>query len=324
MSIRPCSIDTGSDVCRDTLYLSADCACVLCAADPAERGAQRVALGGVWCAAGPAGVNTAQWGGGRGPGGGLVCGAGLAEEPAAGGVVAAGVDGRGGLRGDCPWTVRNYVVSHSFVLVATGDGTVLRGAYNDYVLTIPAVLGGWYSPAYAVKKSAQTQSIDHCSAPCEVVSQAAETGQAIQWIKNHPYDMPILMVLHVKSFFTPYTNEADMPLARFDNQLSTKIVARMAKTVPFLIFAAAGLGLVVTRKRYWKELLFAYLVILGTLGEILVFYGNSRFRTPIEPLLLLLGAGALWWLTEAHPEILRFWQRRQRHETDKAKNTLDI
>jgi hypothetical protein len=76
----------------------------------------------------------------------------------------------------------------------------------------------------------------------------------------------------------------------------------------------AALGFVVTLRRYWRELLFAYLVILATLAEIVIFYGNSRFRSPIEPLLILLGAGALWWLTETGPGTLHS-RRRQRPAT---------
>jgi hypothetical protein len=121
--------------------------------------------------------------------------------------------------------------------------------------------------------------------------------------------MPILMVYHLQNFLTPYTNEADMPLDRFPDQNSSRFVLKMSETMPYAVFALAGLGLVVTRRRYWRELLFAYLVILGTLAEILVFYGNARFRSPIEPLLLLLGAGALWWLTETQPGTLRSWLR---------------
>jgi hypothetical protein len=78
----------------------------------------------------------------------------------------------------------------------------------------------------------------------------------------------------------------------------------MSETFPILVMLLAALGFVVTLRRFWRELLFAYLVILGTVAEILVFYGSSRFRSPIEPLLILLGAGALWWLTEAGPGTL--------------------
>ena len=70
-----------------------------------------------------------------------------------------------------PWTVRNYVVSHSFVLVAAGDGTVLRGAYNNYVFNHsrgPA--GQWYSPAYAMKNRRRLRIMIIAHAPCEVDS----------------------------------------------------------------------------------------------------------------------------------------------------------
>jgi len=209
-----------------------------------------------------------------------------------------------------PWTVRNYVVSHSFVLVAAADGTVLNGSYNNYVLTVPSLQGGWYSPAYAKKPSSSPTPapVDTCSAPCEARGQNAETITVLGWIRNHLNDIPIMMVYRVRDFFTPYTNEADMPLNRFLYQPSTKIVHKMSETLPYGIFLFAAIGLVVTLRRYWRELLFAYLVILGTLAEIMVFYGNARFRSPIEPLLILLGAGALWWLTESQPGTLR-WAR---------------
>jgi hypothetical protein len=224
-----------------------------------------------------------------------------------------------------PWTIRNYVVSdQNFVLVAAENGTVLNGVYNSYVLNNPNLRGSWYSPAYAIKNTpARAAAYDRCDAPCEATGQAAETGIAIQWAKAHLTDLPLMMVYRVKKFVTAYTPEADMPLDRFATQPSTQIVRKMAKTMPYLIFLAAALGLVVTLRRYWRELLFAYLVILGTVAEILVLYGNSRFRNPIEPLLLLLGAGALWWLTESQPGTLR-WLRSQRPEDSAPKRGSDV
>jgi len=39
-----------------------------------------------------------------------------------------------------------------------------------------------------------------------------------------------------------------------------------------------------------RDLLFLYLVIALTIGQCLYFYGSSRFRAPIEPMLVLLVA----------------------------------
>jgi 4-amino-4-deoxy-L-arabinose transferase-like glycosyltransferase len=210
-----------------------------------------------------------------------------------------------------PWTIRNYNVSKSFVPVSGDSGTVLLGAYNNMALTDRKYPGGWIAPITSDPQVALPYAVHPCAATCEVARGSAETAAAIQWIKGHLADLPLLLVDHLRNFFTPYTSEADMPLTRFTSQRSTRIVLKMSETIPYAIFLAAALGLVVTLRRYWRELLFAYLVILGTVAGIVVFYGNSRFRSPIEPLLLLLGAGALWWLTESQPGTLHYWMRHR-------------
>lgn len=215
-----------------------------------------------------------------------------------------------------PWTIRNYLVSHSFVLVATGDGTVLLGAYNDQALTDPNNLGTWINP---LKTNSQNKQLLQpfplytCTATCEVAREDVSKIAAEQWIKSHLSSLPALLGYHLRNFWTSYTREADLPMERFPAQPSSQIVHSLSITMPYAIFLLAALGLIVTLKRFWRELLFVYLVILTTLGEALVYYGSSRFRAPIEPLLILLAAGALWWLTQAAPGTLR-WRLRMRQE----------
>lgn len=213
-----------------------------------------------------------------------------------------------------PWTLRNYLVSRSFIPVATGDGTVLLGAYNDQAATQPGSLGSWVNP---LKASLQTEtalkpfSLYTCNAICEVAREAASKDAAVAWIKTHLNEMPALLTYHLRNFWMPYTREADLPMARFPNLFSSQLVLTMSETLPILVFVLAAFGLIVTLRKYWRELLFAYLVILATLGEALVYYGSSRFRAPIEPLLILLAAGAIWWLTQDAPGTLR-WRRKKR------------
>jgi hypothetical protein len=195
-----------------------------------------------------------------------------------------------------PWTIRNYLVSHSFVPLAIGDGQVLVGSYNNTILTEKGYIGLWVRSG-ATGLRIITPPCQGYTA-CEVVHDNAATDTAIQWIKSHPDDIPRLMFYHLRNFFTPFTNEADLPMIRFPGQRSSQIVLDMSETFPIPILLLAALGLVVTFRRYWQELLFAYGVILSTVGEILIFYGNARFRSPIEPILILLTTGALWWLTE--------------------------
>ena len=210
-----------------------------------------------------------------------------------------------------PWTLRNYLVAHSFIPVATGDGTVLLGAYNDQAATQPGSLGSWINPLKTDPQVLMPFPLYTCNAVCEMAREETSKNAAIQWIKGHLSEMPGLLAYHLRNFWTPYTREADLPMERFPALLASQVVHAMSETLPIPIFALATLGLVVTLRRYWHTWLFAYLVILAALGEALVYYGSSRFRAPIEPLLILLAAGALWWLTQDAPGTLR-WQRKQR------------
>lgn len=212
-----------------------------------------------------------------------------------------------------PWTYRNYLVTHSFVLAAGDDGTVLLGAYNDQVMRPSSEPGLWIRPQFVNPQLFKPFPVATCNAACEVTREGAEKAAAIQWIGSHRKDIPKLMVYHLRNFWTPYIPESDLPIERIPGSRAGQAVIKMSKTFPIVIFLLAALGLVATLKRYWRELLFAYLVILSTLGEILVYYGSSRFRAPIEPLLVLLAAGGIWWLTQDAPGTLR-WCMKQYHQ----------
>jgi hypothetical protein len=58
-------------------------------------------------------------------------------------------------------------------------------------------------------------------------------------------------------------------------------VNRFQKYVP--LFLLAYFGLFVTWRYREKQLLIVYIVIALTLAENLAFWGNMRFRAPIEP-----------------------------------------
>ena len=222
-----------------------------------------------------------------------------------------------------PWTVRNYVVSHSFVPVATGDGTVLLGAYNDVILTNPYYYGIWRDPLRTRPDVAEPYPLFTCTPPCEVARENAYKDAAVQWIKNHASIMPRLLTLHFLNLWRPATNEADLPIDRFPGQLPSQIVLAMMETFPIPIFALAFVGLAVTLRK-WRELLFIYAMIALTIAQALYFYGSARFRAPIEPMLILLAAGALWWLTSSQEGTLRWLlDRRKKAGSPSLDNKRD-
>jgi hypothetical protein len=47
-------------------------------------------------------------------------------------------------------------------------------------------------------------------------------------------------------------------------------------------------------------------MIVLTIAQCIIFYGIPRFRAPIEPILILLGAGVAWWVTSREPGTLRW------------------
>jgi 4-amino-4-deoxy-L-arabinose transferase-like glycosyltransferase len=215
-----------------------------------------------------------------------------------------------------PWTIRNYNVSHAFVPVATGDGTVLLGAYNTLSVIAPSYPGGfvgsWINPLISTPSIAN-KFPKNCAAPCEVAREDYFKNAAVQWIKNNTRIMPHLLKLHLVNMWRLETYESDLPTGRFTNQRSTQLVLRMMKTFPIFVFILAALGLLVTWRR-WREFLLIYFVILLTIAECIIFYGIPRFRAPIEPMLILLGAGAIWWMTHKEPGTMRWMLHRLRKQ----------
>lgn len=194
-----------------------------------------------------------------------------------------------------PWTVRNYFIFGSFVPVATGDGIVLLGAYNPLILQNGPFRGLWIRPSLLYP--AGTRTYRNCQVDCEVQQNSDYTHLAGQWVQSHLGEMPYLLGLHFRYMWTPSTPEADLPMNQFPGRLSSQLLMAMIPVSSYLIFALAALGLVLTWRK-WPSLLFLYLLIALDIAQCLYFYGSSRFRAPIEPLLVVLASGTIWWLTQ--------------------------
>jgi 4-amino-4-deoxy-L-arabinose transferase-like glycosyltransferase len=220
-----------------------------------------------------------------------------------------------------PWTLRNAVVHGRFVLVATNGGSTFWGATNQRVLDEPSLRGGWITTnAMPVQKAAVV------ALPDEVERDQAEWECGRRFLADNPAALPRLLAYKFLAFWTPLSRtpralfnwavglsyglllpfmmagllilsrsarratalpadaRRDAPLdarraAPLDARRDAPLDARTART---------GVGLIV-------------LTVLLTLAGSLLFYGSARFRSVIEPLLLILAAAALvpaWrWLT---------------------------
>lgn len=200
-----------------------------------------------------------------------------------------------------PWTIRNYEESHQFILVATGMGQQLAGLYND-----AAVTSNYYGVPGLWLPASQVQP------PITDYSDKGETAYAVHWMRTHLSEMPYLFSLHFINMWRPYTSEDGLPVIEFPSRLSSRILWDLMNTTPIAIIFLAACGLLLTLRSKWKELLVPYLVIGLTIATSVVLMGSSRFRSPIEPLLVLLTGGAIWWLTSTDPGTLRAWLRKIR------------
>ncbi|MGB8347699.1 MAG: glycosyltransferase family 39 protein [Ktedonobacteraceae bacterium] len=204
-----------------------------------------------------------------------------------------------------PWTLRNYSIAHQFIPVATGDGTVLLGAYNHFILDPGPYQYLWIRPTLTNPQLAQAYLGRNCQSYCETQRDAAYKAAASQWINGHLSGMPLLLAMHVVKLWTPATPEGDLPMNQFPTRLSSRAVVALINILSYPLFILAAFGLLATRRK-WHELLFIYGLIALTFAECIYYYGSSRFRAPIEPMLVLLAAGAIWWLVEKDNGTLRW------------------
>ena len=172
--------------------------------------------------------------------------------------------------------------------------------------------GIWIRPSLSSPQLAR--KFGGCAATCEVHRDTAFKQQAAQWVQSHINDMPYLLSLHMLKMWTPATPQADLPMNQFPTRFSSRVVAGIVEYMSIPVFILAAFGLLLTWRK-WRHLMFIYLILLLTIGECLYFYGSSRFRAPIEPMLVLLGAGAIWWITKRFDD----WRKASRGRSGALK-----
>lgn len=199
-----------------------------------------------------------------------------------------------------PWTFRNYQRNHHFTLVATGSGAVMAGSYND--TTVTSTMFG-YTAMWLPLGTIQPAPTNY--------TEKGLNGYAYHWMLTHKGQALYLFSQHFVNMWRPYTSEEGLPVREFPNRPSSQFVWYLMNTTPFVIILLAAFGLVVTIRAKWKELLVPCLIIGLTIILCIILYGSSRFRAPIEPLLVLLAGGAVWSLTSTEPGTLRSWFHRR-------------
>lgn len=178
-----------------------------------------------------------------------------------------------------PWTIRNYVVHDRPLLLASNGGSTFWGANNQVVLDDPALRGAWVSTERLGPDKAVVRRL-----PNEVDRDRAEWELGKAFLRSHWREIPRLVWYKLYAMWTPVSTS---PNALFNLVLQVSYGAAL----PFMLL---GLVLFVRHRGATDpDLLILLAPVVATTAASLAFYGSARFRSTIEPVLLVFAAAAV-------------------------------
>lgn len=183
-----------------------------------------------------------------------------------------------------PWTIRNAIVSHEFIPVASQTGITLSGTYNETSRTDPRFPGAWRPPN---ADPANARLIARVAPEGEAALDDALGHAAIEYARDRPgYVAEVvwrnsLRVLGLGG--SDYNHQA--MAAEFDlGPRWSDLVTYGA--LPFALLALAGCATAAARGTpRWM-----WAIPLLILATSVVASATQRFRLPADPFLLMLAA----------------------------------
>jgi 4-amino-4-deoxy-L-arabinose transferase-like glycosyltransferase len=180
-----------------------------------------------------------------------------------------------------PWTIRNAIVVHGFVPVATNASATLWSGHNENANGGPV----YHSPA-------ELAALGRLS---EVDASARVRDDAIDWAVHHPLRELELIPLKLKALaqgdsevvWTWINATGAQPLGKSE----TAVVVRLADAASYALLGALLLTVVVFGRSMWRvPAMRAMLLFLAAAVPLygLIYYGNVRYRIPLEPFMLLV------------------------------------
>jgi tetratricopeptide (TPR) repeat protein len=191
-----------------------------------------------------------------------------------------------------PVTLRNYIVGHDKVLIASQGGInfyIGNNLYADGASALMPEFGAtWqYSDAeYLAKKESGRLGQDMKQS--EVSSFYYQKG--FDFIKKMPLNWLILTIKKTYYFWYAFEISNNQNLYFFRKFAS---ITNILPPLFFLISPLSLIGLVLIFRLDPKYHIIGYFIILYML-TVIGFFVNSRFRLPVLPFLIILAAYAFW------------------------------
>jgi 4-amino-4-deoxy-L-arabinose transferase-like glycosyltransferase len=187
-----------------------------------------------------------------------------------------------------PWTVRNAIVMHSFIPISDETGYTLAGTYNDFSRTNHFYPGAWVNPEVFVDGG-----LFATAQGSETALSSRLLHRSLRYIARHPA-YPLSVAYHNSVRLLGLSGPAWDRLSGRAEGLSEHVAA--VGYYGFLVLALLAVPGLLTRAARRAPLFLWAIPVLLWLSVALV-QGESRFRAPIDPFIVLLaalGVAAVW------------------------------
>ena len=196
------------------------------------------------------------------------------------------------------WTVRNAIQLDAFVPIAHNGGQTLWSGHN------PGASGG---PTYP--SSDYLPQVDDPGSPQAALEQDRFLrNEALEFMVENPrreLELIPLKLIHLNrgdsALIEPWLND----VAEGDEKPVTGnayiVMSAVLDAGYYALLALTVLAVVLFRRRLWAQPVLRGILVLGIVALVMygfVFFGNPRYRAPLEPLMILLAAPLLAALPE--------------------------
>jgi 4-amino-4-deoxy-L-arabinose transferase-like glycosyltransferase len=182
-----------------------------------------------------------------------------------------------------PWTVRNTMQFDSFVPLTTQTGFTLAGAYNDVSRTDPRLPAAWRPPTMPPYADLPSRGENEAEIEREFRSEV------VGYAADHPlYPLRVVFWASVRML-----NLAD-PQIEVGSAREAGVgeaYVRLNRYATWLLAALAVAGALTLAARRAPPWLWLFPVLLWL--SVAIAIGATRYRTPVDPFLVLLAALAL-------------------------------